>query len=133
MSKYQKQGNTRRTQKNYSLAFKLQVVSEIEKGELNKNQAKYKYGIQGRSTILKWLRKYSTLDWKTVSHNAMKKQDPTPEQRIKELETALEQEKLKVELYSTAIDLSDKQYGTQIRKKFLAKQLKFYTNKKKSR
>jgi transposase-like protein len=133
MSKYQKQGNTRRTQKNYSLAFKLQVVSEIEKGELNKNQAKYKYGIQGRSTILKWLRKYSTLDWKTVSQNAMKKQDPTPEQRIKELETALEQEKLKVELYSTAIDLSDKQYGTQIRKKFLAKQLKFYTNKKKSR
>jgi len=133
MSKYQKQGNTRRTQKNYSLAFKLQVVSEIEKGELNKNQAKYKYGIQGRSTILKWLRKYSTLDWKTVSQNTMKKQDPTPDQRIKELETALEQEKLKVELYSTAIDLSDKQYGTQIRKKFLAKQLKFYTNKKKSR
>jgi len=133
MSKYQKQGNTRRTQKNYSLAFKLQVVSEIEKGELNKNQAKYKYGIQGRSTILKWLRKYSTLDWKTASQNAMKKQDPTPEQRIKELETALELEKLKVELYSTAIDLSDKQYGTQIRKKFLAKQLKFYTNKKKSR
>ena len=63
----------------------------------------------------------------------MNKQDPTPEQRIKELETALEQEKLKVELYSTAIDLSDTQYGTQIRKKFLAKQLKFYTNKKKSR
>jgi transposase len=133
MSKYQKQGNTRRTQKNYSLAFKLQVVSEIEKGELNKNQAKYKYGIQGRSTILKWLRKYSTLDWKTARQNAMKKQDPTPEQRIKELETALEQEKLKVELYSTAIDLSDKQHGTQIRKNFLAKQLKFYTNKKKSR
>jgi len=133
MSKYNKQGNTRRTQNNYSLAFKLQVVSEIEKGELNKNQAKYKYGIQGRSTILKWLRKYSTLNWKTTSQNAMKKQDPTPEQRIKELEAALEQEKLKVELYSTAIDLSDKQHGTQIRKNFLAKQLKFYTNKKKSR
>jgi len=114
MSKYRNK-EYQKDQKNYSLAFKLQVVSEIEKGELNKNQAKYKYGIQGRSTILKWLRKYSTLDWKTVSHNAWKSKT-NPEQRIKELETALEQEKLKVELYSTAIDLFDKQYGTQIRK-----------------
>ena len=133
MSKYQKQGARRKTQRDYSLAFKLQVVSKIEKGELNRNQAKYRYGIQGRNTILRWLRKYSTLDWKTSSQSTMNKKEKTPGQRIKELEAALAQEKLKVELYSTAIDISDKQFGTQIRKNFLAKQLKFYTNKKKSR
>jgi len=133
MSRYQKQGLHRRTQKDYSVAFKLQVVSEIEKGKLNKNQAKFRYGIQGRSTILQWLRKYSTLNWETPIQTNMSKREKTPEQRIKELEAALEQEKLKVELYSTAIDISDKQHGTQIRKKFLAKQLKFYTSKKKSR
>ena len=133
MSKYHKQGIRRRTQNDYSVAFKLHVVSEIEKGEINKNQAKYKYGVQGRSTILKWLRKYSTLDWKTPIQTIMIKREKTPEQRIKELEAALEQEKLKVELYSTAIDISDKQHGTQIRKNLLAKQLKFYTSKKKSR
>ena len=132
MSKYHKQGIKRRTQKDYSVAFKLHVVAEIEKGEINKNQAKYKYGVQGRSTILKWLRKYSTLDWETVNPNILSKREKTPQQRIKELESALEQEKLKVELYSTAIDIADKLHGTQIRKKYLAKQPKFYTNKKKS-
>ncbi len=35
------------TQKDYSLSFKLQVVQEIELGELTKSQAKLKYGIQG--------------------------------------------------------------------------------------
>jgi transposase-like protein len=133
MSKYQKQAAYRKTQRDYSLAFKLQLVSKIEKGELNRNQAKYRYGIQGRNTILRWLRKYGTLDWKTVNQITMIKKEKTPGQRIKELEAALEQEKLKVELYSTAIDISDKQHGTQIRKNFLAKQRKFYTNKKKSR
>jgi transposase len=132
MSKYHKQGIKRRTQKDYSVAFKLHVVAEIEKGEINKNQAKYKYGVQGRSTILKWLRKYSTLDWENVNPNILSKREKTPQQRIKELESALEQEKLKVELYSTAIDIADKLHGTQIRKKYLAKQPKFYTNKKKS-
>ena len=133
MSKYQKQGLYRRTQKDYNVAFKMHVVSEIEKGELNKNQAKFKYGIQGRSTVLRWLRKYSTLDWKTFNPTHLSKREKTPQQRIKELEAALDQEKLKVELYSTAIDIADKLHGTQIRKKYLAKQPKFYTNKKKSR
>ncbi|NVO20407.1 MAG: hypothetical protein HXX13_11940 [Bacteroidetes bacterium] len=82
MSKYQKQGFKWRTQEVYSLAFKLQIVSEIEKGDLNKNQAKFKHGIQGCSTILNWLRRYSTLDWKTSSENAMSKKPLTPEQRI---------------------------------------------------
>lgn len=133
MSKYQQQGKSRRSQKNYTLAFKLQVVSAIEKGELNKNQAKYRYGIQGRSTILKWLRKYGTLSWQSKPRELMsKRSNPTPEQRIKELETALEEANLKVELYSKAIDISDSQHGTQIRKNYLAKQPKFYTKKKKS-
>lgn len=132
MVRYQKQGLFRRTQKNYTMPFKLSVVAEIERGELNKHQAKFKYGIQGNSTVLKWLRKYSTLDWETVNPANLSKKELTPHQRIKELESALEQEKLKVELYSTAIDLADKLHGTEIRKKYLAKQPKFYTNKKKS-
>lgn len=131
MSKYQKQGTFRRSQKDYSVAFKLHVVREIERGELNKNQAKFRYGIQGRSTVLKWLRKYGTLSWESIPKTMIKALNPTPEQRIKELETALAEANLKVELYSKAIDISDSQYGTQIRKNYLAKQPKFYTKKKK--
>ena len=43
---------TRRTQRDYSLAFKLQVVDEVEKGYWTWKQSQRKYGIQGRSTVL---------------------------------------------------------------------------------
>ena len=43
----------KRTQRDYSYAFKLQVVDEVERGELNISGAKKKYGIQGDKTIQK--------------------------------------------------------------------------------
>jgi transposase len=42
----------KRTQRDYSLAFKLQIVDEVEKGHLTWKQSQTKYGIQGRSTVL---------------------------------------------------------------------------------
>lgn len=40
----------KRTQRDYTLAFKLAVVEQVEKGELTYRQAQARYGIQGRST-----------------------------------------------------------------------------------
>lgn len=50
------QKRIKRTQRDYTLAFKLSVVEQVEKGELTCKQAQAKYGIQGRSTVLVWLR-----------------------------------------------------------------------------
>ena len=47
----------------YSLTFKLALVEQIEKGELTYKQAQVRYGIQGRSTVLVWLRKHGRQDW----------------------------------------------------------------------
>lgn len=119
---------SRRSQRDYSLAFKLQVISEVEKGEFTYKQAQKKYGIQGRSTVLVWIRKYGTLDWKelpTVSHKK------TPEQRIKELEELLAREKEKVYVLNTAIDIADDLLKTDIRKKYLPEQLKKQKSKQK--
>ncbi|MFW2068063.1 IS3 family transposase, partial [Acinetobacter johnsonii] len=41
----------KRTQRDYSLAFKMMVVHEVEKGQITYKQAQAKYGIQGRSTV----------------------------------------------------------------------------------
>jgi len=114
----------RRTQRDYTLAFKLQVVAEVEKGDCTYKQAQKRYGIQGRSTVLVWLRKHGTLDWtlpklRTLSATEKEK---TPEQRIKELETALEAEQMKTLFLTTAIDIAEKQYGMVIRKKYSPKQ-----------
>jgi transposase len=74
---------SKRTQKDYSLSFKLQIVDEIEKGYLTYKQSQKKYGVQGRSTVLQWLRKHGTLDWK--SKTPMKKKAP-PKTYISQLE-----------------------------------------------
>lgn len=46
----------RRSQRDYTLVFKLAVVDQVEKGELSYKDAQTRYGIQGRSTVLVWLR-----------------------------------------------------------------------------
>ena len=51
-----------RTQRDYNMGFKLAVISEVEKGQITYKQAQARYGIQGRSTVLVWLRKHGTLD-----------------------------------------------------------------------
>jgi len=48
----------KKTQKDYTMGFKLSVVSRVEKGNMTYKQAQRIYGIQGRSTVLVWLRKH---------------------------------------------------------------------------
>lgn len=119
----------KRTQRDYNLGFKLAVVSQVEKGEMTYKQAQKAYGIQGRSTVLVWLRKHGTLDWSKSSHHQMPKSKETPAQKIKRLERELSDEKLKNEILNTMIDISDRQHGTSIRKKFLPNQSDASNNK----
>lgn len=121
----------RRSQRDYNLGFKLAVVGQVEEGEMTYKQAQNAYGIQGRSTVLVWLRKYGNLDWRKPEQYFMSspQQKETPAQKIKRLEKELEDEKLKNLILNEMIDLSDKQYGTAIRKKHLPKQLKDSNNK----
>lgn len=106
----------RRSQRDYSLPFKLQVVLEVEKGELSYKEAQRKYGIQGRSTVLVWLRKHGTLDWKS---STPMKTNPTPQQKIRELERRLKRLEQEREVLNKAIEIADEQLGTDIRKKYL--------------
>ncbi|HSU50929.1 MAG TPA: hypothetical protein VLJ41_10075 [Segetibacter sp.] len=108
---------SKRTQKDYSLAFKLQVVDEVEKGELNQMQALRKYGIQGKATILVWLRKHGRLDWSSKSTMSKK---ATPNKKIKELEKKLQRLEAEKEILNRAIDIADATLHTDIRKKYLS-------------
>lgn len=121
----------KRTQKDYTLAFKLRVIEEVEKGSLTYKQAQRKYGIQGRSTVLVWLRKLGNLDWSLPRIHYMSSKEKTPEQRIKELEAALGLEQQKNLLLSTVIDIAEKQYGLAIRKKPSPKQPDTFKKKEK--
>ncbi len=112
----EKRSSLKRTQRDYSLAFKLQVVDEIEKGHLTYKQSQKKYGIQGRSTVLIWLRKHGTLDW--TSKVPMKKKAP-PKTFISQLEARIKRLEAEKEILNRAIDIADNRLGTDIRKKYL--------------
>lgn len=113
----------KRTQRDYNLGFKLAVISQVEKGDMTYKQAQKAYDIQGRSTVLVWLRKHGTLDWNIPRPKTVViKMKETPSQKIKRLERQLSDEKLKNKILDTMIDIADKQYGTSIRKKFLPNQ-----------
>lgn len=111
----------RRTQCDYNMAFKLAVVAQVERGEMTYRQAQAAYGIQGRSTVLKWLRRHGTMDWRKANMS-MPRAKETPAQKIKRLERELSDEKLKTEILNRMIDISDREYGTTIRKKYLSEQ-----------
>ena len=118
----------KRTQRDYTMAFKLEVVGAVEKGEMTYKQAQRKFGIQGRSTVLVWLRRYGQQDWsplalRLASHPNMSK-PLTPEQRIKELETELERSRQQSLVYKTMLDVLAKEHGLAIVKKPLPGQPK---------
>ncbi|OFZ63789.1 MAG: transposase [Bacteroidetes bacterium RIFCSPHIGHO2_02_FULL_44_7] len=117
----------KRSQKDYSLSFKLQVVSEIERLELSTTGAVRKYGIQARSTVVNWLRKYGNFDWENQTPSNMPK---TPAQKLLELEQKvrlLEKQKAHLEkqveladkkaiIFDMIIDMAEKEYNIPIRK-----------------
>lgn len=128
------QSRIKRTQRDYTLAFKLAVVDQVEKGELTYKQAQSRYGIQGRSTVLVWLRKHGRLGWGVgATSSAMpidKTPQPlTPEQRIKQLETQLKDSQQKAQLFEAVIDVLRRDYGVRVVKKPLGKSCKSDSSK----
>lgn len=112
----------KRTQRDYTLAFKLAVVEQVEKGELTYKQAQARYGIQGRSTVLVWLRKHGRQGWGRAASCAAMPPDKTPtlltpEQQIKSLQVQLKQAQEKAQLFEAVLDVLKKDYGVRVVKK----------------
>lgn len=117
----------KRTQKDYTMAFKLGVVGEVERGELSIKAAARKYGIQNHSTVTTWLRKHGSFDWENQTPSNMPQ---TPEQKIMALEQKvrlLEKQKFFLEkqvqtsekkavLFDMMIELAEEEYKIPIRK-----------------
>jgi len=107
----------KKSQKDYSLAFKLQVVDEVEKGLLTYKQAQKKYGILGCATVLVWLRKHGRLNWQSGEFVNKAK---TPYSEIQELKKRIRQLESDKEILNIAIDVIDEMYNTDVRKKYFA-------------
>lgn len=117
----------KRNQGDYSLTLKLQIVQAIEQGSLSTTTAQRTYGIQSRSTVVNWLRKYGSFDWENQNSLSMAK---SPEQKIMELEAKvklLEKQKNLLEkqvhiadskaiIFDMMITLAEQEYNIDVRK-----------------
>jgi transposase len=110
----------KRSQRDYTLAFKLALVDRVEKGEFTCQQAQSLYGIQGKSTVLTWLRKHGTFDWSSPRGLTMSTPTETPEQKIKRLEQALKDLEDINYIKGEMLKEVDRQCGTDFRKKYLS-------------
>lgn len=114
----------KRAQRDYTLAFKLAVVDQIERGELTCRQVHERYGIRGVSIVLVRLRKHGRQEWRAASSRGkglQKMSEPpeplTPELRIKELEVQLKQANEKAAFFEAVVNVLKRDYGVQVAKK----------------
>ena len=117
----------KRTQKDYSMSFKLSVVKEYESSRISLEALQRKYGIQGSYTVKRWIEKYGNFDVSNKSHCLMEKSKEQQllelEQKVKLLErknARLEKElglkDMKADFFDMMIDIAEKEYNIDIRK-----------------
>lgn len=128
----------KKTQTSYSEEFKWKVVQEVLSGRFTKEEARKVYGIRSNSAILYWMRQYSGIkDYRqgdaplnSVELMQNMKEKSKESKRIKELEDALERERLRADLWQKMVEIAEGDYQLDIRKKFGAKQSMPSKNKK---
>ena len=122
------------------------MVGEVGRGELRYKQAQRRYGIQGRSTVLTWCRRYATHFVPSqlagpTSPGTAPAVEPTPEQRLKQLETALREQKRQYEkqlkdaqdlnlLLRTMLQVVEKDHGIPLPKKSFQRPFPSWRTKK---
>jgi transposase-like protein len=128
--------------KRYDEQFKRLVVSEVLGGKITKEEARRRYSIAGKSTVLKWMRSMAGLKASAVGTDPVpilrgmgkdtgkhRPNDDRMEQErlhaeIKRLKAALEHAELKGRAYEIMLEIGREQYGIDLEKKPGAKQSK---------
>ncbi len=119
----------------YSDCFKLNVVKEIEEQGLSLSECSRKYGIKGGSTVRSWIKKYGKnhLLNKVIRIETMNERDEL--KRLKEenkrLKIAYAELSLNHKCSETVIEVADKMFGTDLKKKYAQELLKNSVKKQK--
>ena len=117
----------KRTQRDYTMPFKLAVVQEVERTGIGVCAVARKYGIQSETTVTTWLKKYGNFD---VANKTSKPMEKSKEQKLMELEERvkmlerqnnrlqheLEMKDHKVAFFDMMIDMAEKEFNIDIRK-----------------
>ncbi len=118
--------SARRTQRDYPLEFKEKVVREFESTDLSLSAISRKYGIQGESTVRRWLERYGTLNPEDAvldrrfrsrgSLAGLEQKIVSLEQRIARLEDKVAEDALKAASLDALVALLGEKCHLEIRK-----------------
>jgi transposase-like protein len=121
----------RRKVNHYTDEFKFMVVQEYLTTNISREELKKKHGIGGNDCIPNWMRKFDTIqvteEQINLQRTMSKEEEKTPRERkleaeVKELEKALEQERLRILALNTMINIAERDLKISIRKKSGTKQ-----------
>ena len=121
----------RRKVNHFTDEFKFMVIQEYLNTDISQKELQEKHGFRGNSAVSEWMRKFGgnkVTDEQISIQKAMSKEvDKTPQElkleaKIKELEKALEQERLRTLALNTMINIAERDLKISIRKKSGTKQ-----------
>lgn len=104
----------------FDLALKLDLVRQIERGELRVSEVGKIYGVS-TTAVYKWLYKYSELYKRQtrviVEKKSIAKKNKELQERIAELERSLGQKQLRIDYLEKVVQVASDQLGVDIEKK----------------
>jgi transposase len=121
----------RRKVNQFTDEFKFMVIQEYLNTDISRKELQEKHGFRGNSAVSDWMRKFggnkATDEQISIQKTMSKEVDKTPQERkleakIKELEKALEQERLRTLALNTMINIAERDLKISIRKKSGTKQ-----------
>lgn len=111
--------------------FKFMVIQEYLNSDISLAELKNKHSIRGNGCVSDWMRKFGTsevtVEQINLQRTMSKEEEKTPRERkleakVKELEKALEHERLRTLALDTMINIAERDLKISIRKKSGTKQ-----------
>jgi transposase len=121
----------RRKVNHFTDEFKFMVIQEYLNSDISLAELKKKHSIRGNGCVSDWMRKFGTsevtVEQINLQRTMSKEEEKTPRERkleakVKELEKALEQERLRTQALDTMINIAERDLKISIRKKSGTKQ-----------
>jgi len=112
---------------NYSVAFKMKVVEEVENGLISACAARTLYRIPGKATIAEWVKRYGVNERISRQVYVMTRDEEIElfrlRKEVKRLEKALDDSQVKAIALESLVELAEERYGMDLKKNFGSKVL----------
>ena len=126
---YENLSRTERNNRYFSESFKRKKVAELEKNLVSISEICKEYQVS-RTSIYKWIYKYSAMrkrqERQIVESKSDTKKIQQLKQKIKELEQIVGQKQILIDFQEKMIEIAEQEYGLEIKKKSASKLLSGY-------